>query len=377
MKSRVALLPCEGYAFDGVCEAVGKGVELLGGWPEIASPGEKLLLKPNLVRGAEVERAVITHPAVTGAVARCMRDAGFESLACGDSCGVGTAKKIMQDSGMDRILEPYGVVLKDFGAAGKVRYEHGGIGHTFMIADDVLEADGLISLSKMKTHALEHITGAVKNQYGCICGLHKAKGHTQYPNADSFARMLVHLNQYLNPRLYIMDGITAMEGNGPTSGDPVHMGVILMSRDPVALDSVFCRLVNLNPEYVPTNVHGQKMGLGTWKEEEIEILTPGGPISMEEAAVKFGRPDFKVDRSPSKGRGILGRIGFLRIFQKKPYIEADKCKKCGVCVESCPVDGKAVRFDNGRKEVPVYDYKKCIRCFCCQEMCPHKAIQVK
>ncbi|MFR7619852.1 MAG: NADH-quinone oxidoreductase subunit I [Blautia sp.] len=41
------------------------------------------------------------------------------------------------------------------------------------------------------------------------------------------------------------------------------------------------------------------------------------------------------------------------------------------------MEGKAVRFDNGRRNPPVYDYKKCIRCFCCQEMCPHQAIQVK
>lgn len=66
----------------------------------------------------------------------------------------------------------------------------------------------------MKTHALERITGAVKNSYGFVYGFHKAKGHTLYPSADSFARMLVDLNQYVKPRLYIMDGIVAMEGNG-------------------------------------------------------------------------------------------------------------------------------------------------------------------
>ena len=62
----------------------------------------------------------------------------------------------------------------------------------------------------MKTHALERITGAVKNSYGFIYGLHKAKGHTLFPSADSFARMLIDLNQCVNPRLYIMDGITAV-----------------------------------------------------------------------------------------------------------------------------------------------------------------------
>lgn len=86
----------------------------------------------------------------------------------------------------------------------------------------------------------------------------KAIGHTKYPSADSFARMLIDLNQYVKPRLYIMDGITAMEGNGPGSGDPVAMNLILMSTDPVALDSVFARLVYLKPEMVPTNYHGRR-----------------------------------------------------------------------------------------------------------------------
>ena len=74
---------------------------------------------------------------------------------------------------------------------------------------------------------------------------------------------------------------------------------------------------------------------------------------------------------------LLGCFVVLGVFQSRPYIIEEKCKKCGVCVESCPVEGKAVRFDNGRRNPPVYDYKKCIRCFCCQEMCPHQAIQVK
>lgn len=119
------------------------------------------------------------------------------------------------------------------------------------------------------------------------------------------------------------------------------------------------------------------MGLGTWKAEEIEILTPEGRISMEEAAEKFGNPDFHVDRRTVR-RGIWERMAkALNLFQKKPYIDESLCIRCGVCVKSCPVPGKAVEFRNGRKKAPVYDYKKCIRCFCCQEMCPEKAIKVK
>ena len=174
-----------------------------------------------------------------------------------------------------------------------------------------------------------------------------------------------------------MDGLVALEGNGPGSGDPVPMNVLLMSTDPVALDSVFSRLVYLKPEMVPTNYHGEKMGLGTWKEEEIALLTPDGEISMAEAVKKYGNPAFNVDRTEVRKNIWTRMAGALNIFQKKPYIEADKCVRCGICVQSCPVPGKAVDFRKGKGKPPVYDYRKCIRCFCCQEMCPKKAIKVK
>ena len=168
-----------------------------------------------------------------------------------------------------------------------------------------------------------------------------------------------------------------MEGNGPTSGDPVSMGVLLMSTDPIALDTVFCHLVDLDPTYVPTNLYGENIGLGTWHDDRIEIRTPDGEQSVEELKRKYGNPDFNVDRRKARKKGALDLLEILGVFQNRPYIIEEKCRKCGVCVESCPVEGKAVRFDHGRRNPPVYDYKKCIRCFCCQEMCPHQAVQVK
>ena len=320
---------------------------------------------------------MITHPVVVGMFARILREEGYGDIILADSCGNGTASRVIHGTGMDRYLEELKIPVVDYTKAVKVSYPEGKQAKEFVLPQELLDRDCVISLSKMKTHALERITGAVKNSYGFVYGFHKAKGHTHYPSADSFARMLVDLNQYVKPRLYIMDGIVAMEGNGPGSGDPVPMNVILMSADPVALDSVFCRLIHLKPQLVPTNYHGEKMGLGTWVEEQIELFTPEGPISMEEAVGQYGNPYFDVDRKIVR-RGIWQKMAkALNIFQKKPYIQADKCIRCGICVKSCPVPDKAVDFRNGKKQPPVYDYKKCIRCFCCQEMCPEKAIKVK
>lgn len=377
MKSKVVLLPCGEYNEEKVYTLLKQGLDLLGGVDTLIPRNAKILLKPNLLKRAEVEKAVITHPVVVGAFARILRENGYEHIVLADSCGHGTTQAVIRGTGMDTYLEKYQIPAIDYSEGKKVDYPQGIQAKEFILPKELLEQDCVISLSKMKTHALERITGAVKNSYGFVYGFHKAKGHTQYPSADSFARMLIDLNKCVAPKLYVMDGIVAMEGNGPGSGDPVPMNVMLMSTDPVALDSVFSRLVYLKPEMVPTNYHGEKMGLGTWKEEEIALLTPDGEISMSEAVKEYGNPKFNVDRTEVRKNIWTRMAGALNIFQKKPYIESDKCVRCGICVQSCPVPGKAVDFRKGKDKPPVYDYKKCIRCFCCQEMCPKKAIKVK
>ena len=377
VKSKVVLLPCREYDEEKIYMLLKQGLDFLGGVETLIPKDAKILLKPNLLKKAEVEKAVITHPVVVGAFAGILRESGYENIVLADSCGHGTTQAVIRGTGMDTYLEKYHIPAVDYSEGVKTAYPQGVQAKEFILPKELLEQDCVISLSKMKTHALERITGAVKNSYGFIYGFHKAKGHTQYPSADSFARMLIDLNKCVAPKLYVMDGIVAMEGNGPGSGDPVPMNVLLMSTDPVALDSVFSRLVYLKAEMVPTNYHGEKMGLGTWKEEEITLLTPDGEISMAEAVKKYGNPDFNVDRTEVRNNIWTRMAGALNIFQKKPYIEADKCVRCGICVQSCPVPGKAVDFRKGKDKPPVYDYKKCIRCFCCQEMCPKKAIKVK
>ena len=377
MKSKVVLLPCREYDEEKIYTLLKQGLDFLGGLENLIPKDTKILLKPNLLKKAEVEKAVITHPVVVGAFARILRENGYEHIVLADSCGHGTTQAVIRGTGMDMYLEKYHIPAIDYSEGVKTVYPQGIQAKEFILPKELLEQDCVISLSKMKTHALERITGAVKNSYGFIYGFHKAKGHTQYPSADSFARMLIDLNKCVAPKLYVMDGILAMEGNGPGSGDPVPMNVLLMSTDPVALDSVFSRLVYLKPEMVPTNYHGEKMGLGTWKEEEIALLTLDGKISMAEAVKKYGNPDFHVDRTEVRKNIWTRMAGALKVFQKKPYIDADKCVRCGICVQSCPVPGKAVDFRKGKGKLPVYDYRKCIRCFCCQEMCPKKAIKVK
>ncbi|MBQ8616508.1 MAG: DUF362 domain-containing protein [Clostridia bacterium] len=375
-KHIVALIPINTYDQEKVDAAIRQGLELLGGLQQFVKPEEKIVLKPNLLARALPQKAITTHPAVFSAVCRALREDGYDHLSYGDSPGspTTTPDKAADTAGIAEAAEKYGVARADFLSGSIVPFPEGRTAKAFYLCNGVQEADALINVCKMKTHALERITGAVKNQYGCVTGVNKATGHATYPNSEVFADMLADLNLCIKPRLHIMDGIVAMEGNGPTSGTPTPMNVLLLSADPVALDAVFAALVHLDPATVPTCVSGEKHGLGVMQPDRICVRTPEGDITMQEAQSRFGRADFDVFRGQMK-KGLLFKVmPLLPFLQHRPKADMKKCIGCGICEEACPVPEKAVHSGKGQKAK--YDYKKCIRCYCCQEMCPAKAIDV-
>lgn len=372
----VALVPLDTYDQSLVDEAVRKGIALLGGISQFVSPNESILLKPNLLSKALPQKAITTHPAVFSAVCGLLREEGYQHLSYGDSPGSPTTspEKAAETCGIADAARAYSVVPADFGSGSVVHFPEGHTCKSFYLCRGVQSADAIINVAKMKTHALERITGAVKNMYGCICGVNKATGHAMYPNSDVFADMLADLHRCIRPRLHILDGVTAMEGNGPTSGTPIQMNVLLFSADPVALDSVFAALVHLDPAAVPTCVSGMKAGLGVMDAEQIDVVTPDGTISVKEAAARYGNPGFDVFRGVMKKSFIAKVMPLLPFLQHRPKVDPSKCIACGICQEACPVPEKAVHSGHGQKAH--YDYRKCIRCYCCQEMCPAKAIDV-
>jgi ferredoxin len=148
------------------------------------------------------------------------------------------------------------------------------------------------------------------------------------------------------------------------------MGVLVFSADPVALDATVCRLVGVDPSYVPTIEYGRQAGLGTYLEEEITLV--GDPFE------RFVPESFDAKREPVHRSAAEGKLGFLfKLFQRilpKPVIKG-KCAHCGVCVDACPAKPKALQWENRSKD-PTFNYQNCIRCFCCQELCPHSAITI-
>ena len=368
--STVVLARCENYEYENVSNAVHKGIDLLGGAELFAKSGEKILFKPNWLAADHPEKMTTTHPMVFKAIVELFKTTGA-ILSYGDSPAIQSPEHASKMTGFSPVAEAEGVALADFKHGKEIVYSEGIQNKKFTIANGALECNGIISLPKLKTHGLERMTGCVKNQFGCIPGALKGEFHVKLAGAIDFARMLVDLNSFLKPRLYVMDGIIAMEGNGPRGGKAKPMKVLLFSTDPIALDATVCRMININPEFVPTIKLGMQAGAGTCKKDEIELM--GDPIEG------FVDKRFDVKREPvqpySRGKGN----NFIKnVVVPKPYIIAVKCTRCGTCVNACPVDPKAVDWHDGNKKIPPsYKYERCIRCYCCQELCPESAVELK
>jgi uncharacterized protein (DUF362 family)/Pyruvate/2-oxoacid:ferredoxin oxidoreductase delta subunit len=369
-KSKVALVRCDNYDEAAVSKSVRSGIDLLGGIGNFVKPGENIVLKPNVLIGSKPEACVTTHPSIFASMIAVLKEAGAK-VTYGDSPAFGKAEANMRKSGLQQVADRLGVALAEFDSGRQASCHDALLMKIFLIANGVLDADGLISLPKFKSHGLVRFTGAVKNQFGCIPGLLKSQYHVKLPDPYQFATMLVDLNTLIKPRLFVMDGIVAMEGNGPRNGKPRKMNVLLMSTDPIALDATACRMIDLDPAVVPTSAPGEQSRLGTYHAENIEVIG--------ESIESFKDFAFEIVRTPPDAcsGGRLRRLAKNQICER-PVIDKKKCTICGTCVRMCPVTPKAVDWHSGDKsKPPTHKYERCIRCFCCQEMCPEGAIFIE
>jgi len=367
MSHRVSLKKCAGYDNDEVLKSVREALVPLGGMSSFVSGGERILIKPNLLAAKSAEAAVTTHPSVIRALIRLVREAGATPFV-GDSPAIGKPSQVAKKSGIFKVCEEEGVEFIGFNEAVEVENPQGHIFKRLTLARAAVDADGIINAPKLKTHAQVLLTMGVKNIFGCVPGKRKPQWHLS-AGVDTlyFADMILDLYLFMKPRLTVMDAVTAMEGNGPASGDPRDMGLIAASKDALALDAVCAHILGVPSEDVPILTAALKRGL--------EAADYGHTTVLGDEADLFKVKDFKlpplVHTRFTEGLPYFIGSRLRKSLTVRPHIVKSKCTLCDLCVGVCPA-----RIMESSRKITI-DYDKCIRCFCCQEMCPNEAITSK
>jgi len=363
MKSSVSIVRCQNYDEDEVLKGLRQAINLMGGIEHFVQKGNRVLLKPNLLYGKAPEKAVTTHPSIVKGMIKIVREGGGIPFI-GDSPSVGGLLRTAEKAGMKRVADEMNCPLVEF---DRPVLSSKGVGKHFKrleIDQAILEVDVIINLPKWKTHVNTLLTLGVKNLFGCIPGPRKALWHLRAgENRKLFAQVLVDLYQVVKPPLTLLDGIVGMEGNGPNSGRPIPLGLILASNDALSIDQVVCDLLGISRKALLTNRVALEQGIG---RDGIEVVGE----RVEDVRI----PRFQF---PPLSGADWNLPGFIRKALKnalstKPVIEEERCVLCDRCVEICPpkaLTRKAKGFS--------FDYGKCIRCFCCQEVCSEGAIAIK
>lgn len=363
-KAEVSILKCANYDDELVYETVREAVDLVGGMGNFIMEGERILIKPNLLAGKPAEAAVTTHPAVVKAIIRLVQESGAVPVV-GDSPGIGSAVKIAEKCGIMEACLSTGAEFIEFNRLVMVENP---TGHTFKrieVAQEALDVDGIINVAKLKTHAQMHLTLGVKNLFGCVPGKRKPQWHLSAGvDTRHFASMLLDLHDMLNPRLTVMDGIVGMEGNGPGSGTPRPLELVLASADAVAMDAVITEILGASPDEVPILATAMY-----WGKEQADVCNVNVlGESIEDIRVK----DF--DFPPQIRLNFASYLPYFidkrlrKALTSRPHVDRKACTLCNVCVEVCPA---TVMSSTDRITI---NYDACIRCYCCQEMCPQGAI---
>jgi len=361
---RIILAKCDNYELPRVRDAILQLLAPLGGMSAFVSPGERILLKPNMLSIKTPEQAVTTHPAVVRVVAELVREAGGQALI-GDSPGIGGFQRVADKSGIARAAADSGAELVEFAAT--VDLPGSGTFRRITLARTYWEADKIINLPKLKTHEMMTMTCAVKNLFGAVVGAEKAGWHLKAgASREQFARLLLEIYLLKKPVLNIVDAIVAMEGNGPGSGDPLQVGALLAGVNPVAVDTVAGRLAGIPAEMLPVELEARRMGLDGTAWDQLEI--GGAPLEG------FPSQPFRLPSGLDTQFGLPKFISTLLKHQLTafPIADLELCVLCGICRDACPPG--AIEIKNSALTV---DQERCIRCWCCRELCPHDAMQVR
>ena len=355
--SKVMIHPAN---YQNIRQAVDKAFEIFD--PNLF--GQKVLIKPNVLRAAKPQEGITTHPALVRAVVEKVESLNPDEIIVGDNPGMvhyGANEQCFETTGLLDAAQGH---YKNIGnSSRKVPFDPDYLSEV-SVSEDVLDADFIISLPKFKTHGLTVITGAIKNSYGILPGAQKAYLHKAAGNPKHFHEIVVDVFRLRVPDLYIIDAVIGMEGNGPASTELRDIGLVLASDNAVALDGAVAAMMGLDPKRLPFLEKAKEIGLGDYDLEENECI---GELRT--------LPNYHIP--PLGGEAIFNNDSVQELIEDRiqllPEVDPDLCTGCASCIDQCPMGALYM----GNDDIPAVKAEECITCFCCQEMCPEKAITLK
>lgn len=332
-------------------------LESLGGIAHYVQKGDRVLLKTSLLIPSDPKKAVVTHPTVVKAVAEEIIKIGGVPYIGDSPSGQFTRRRLektYRKSGLVTIANELGVELNYDTGVTKIDIPQAKKLKKTPYCNYVLNADKIIAFPKIKTHIFMIMTLATKVMFGAIPGLTKAKYHSLFIKRAAFADMLLDVLSFKKPDLFLMDGVVGMQGDGPSGGEPVDLGILLASEDAIAMDLSVCSVLGIEPMWIPTLRQAKLRHL--WPSEiHYPLLTPQDI-------------QYSGFRLPS----IAGsRLTDSRYHRLQP-LPTEKCTACSRCVEICPKQAICIKDNRA-----VINYSHCIACYCCHEVCPYEAIKLE
>lgn len=360
----VAIARCERYEKERILACLREYAPQIG-LTEEAIRDQKVVLKPNLLLAYAPEKAATTHPAVMEAIIDYLKELSPRSLLIAESPGGIYSERSLRHTydatGMRGVSERSGVPLNYDISYRPLSLPNGRIAKSVDCITPIDEADVIVNVCKLKTHALATMTAASKNLFGVIPGIHKFEMHARFKKPTDFFTMVIDLNEALAAKktvFHLCDAVIGMEGDGPSGGTPKAANRLLMSQNPFCLDLAAAELMGLTGRVELLTLAAER-GLcpTSWQELTCHGLSPdrrdGDPFLL---------PDAK------KGR----RFDLIPPFlQPRPKIDRNLCRGCRQCVESCPQ--KTIIMQNGKAKILPAN---CIKCYCCQELCIFRAVRI-
>ncbi len=247
-QSPLALLPATSYGGD-LADVIGRGLTMLG--QDVR--GRRVFLKPNMVEYWS-DKAVNTDPRVVAGAAEAMLRAGAREVVIGEGPGHRRdVEYLLEGTGMRDVIRDLKLRFVDLNHDDvrrvplKCRYTEM---DAVWLPVELLQADYVVSMPKLKTHHFAGMTASMKNLFGTVPGAVYGwpKNVLHFHGIE---QSIVDLAATIRPQLAIIDAIVGMEGDGPIMGRPRPVGFIGMATDLVALDATCARIIGLDPTRMP------------------------------------------------------------------------------------------------------------------------------